>query len=102
MTLVTIDAATGSLVIDGQSVFPLGLSDPPPLAGEAPRGDAWAEVASAGVNFIRSGASPALLAAARAGRQAAAPLCLSLRQRAAPRQDRRSPPLAPGARRLEG
>jgi hypothetical protein len=31
MTAVTIDRATGCLVIDGQKVFPLGLSDPPPL-----------------------------------------------------------------------
>jgi hypothetical protein len=53
---VTIDGATGSLVVNGQKVFPLGLSDPPPLGSAAPGGnDAWAEVASAGANFIRTG-----------------------------------------------
>ena len=55
---VTIDGATGSLVVNGQKLFPLGLSDPPPLGGAAPGGnDAWAEIASAGANFIRSGRS---------------------------------------------
>ena len=53
---VSIDGPTGSLVVNGQKVFPLGLSDPPPLGGTAPGGnDAWAEIASAGANFIRSG-----------------------------------------------
>ena len=56
MTVATIDGSTQSLVIDGERVFPLGVSDPPPLGGEAPGGlDGWAEIASAGVNFIRSG-----------------------------------------------
>jgi hypothetical protein len=36
------------------AVFPLGLSDPPPVDGEAPGGGAaWAEIADAGVNFVR-------------------------------------------------
>ena len=53
---VSIDGQTGSLVVNGQKVFPFGLSDPPPLGGTAPGGnDAWAEIASAGANFIRSG-----------------------------------------------
>jgi len=54
MSVVAIDA-TGCLVIDGKKVFPLGVSNPPPLGGKTPDGkDAWAEVASAGVNFGRS------------------------------------------------
>ena len=55
MTASTIDAATGNLLVDGQPVFPLGLSDPPPLGSTAPNGrDAWAEVASAGTGFVRN------------------------------------------------
>jgi hypothetical protein len=55
MSVVTIDA-TGSLVIAGRKVFPIGLSEAPPAGGKTRDGtDAWAEVASAGVNFIRSG-----------------------------------------------
>jgi hypothetical protein len=35
-------------------VFPLGLSDPPPVDGTAPSGEpAWAEIAAAGINFVR-------------------------------------------------
>ena len=53
---VTIEGATGCLVVNGQKLFALGLSDPPPLGGAAPGGtNAWAEVASAGANVIRSG-----------------------------------------------
>jgi hypothetical protein len=52
---VSIDQSTGSLVIDGTKVFPIGLSNPPPIGGKTPSGtDGWAEVASAGVNFIRT------------------------------------------------
>jgi hypothetical protein len=55
---VTIDGQTGSLVVNGQKIFPLGLSGPPPLGSAAPGGnDAWAELASAGANFIRTGRS---------------------------------------------
>ncbi len=55
MSTVAIDA-TGSLVIDGQKVFPIGLSEAPPLGGKTRDGrDAWAEVASAGANFVRTG-----------------------------------------------
>ncbi len=55
MSIVTIDA-TGCLVIDGRQVFPIGLSEAPPLGGKTRDGkDAWAEVASAGVNFVRTG-----------------------------------------------
>lgn len=55
---VGIDGATGSLVVNGQKFFPLGVSDPPPLGSAAAGGnDAWAEIASAGANFIRTGRS---------------------------------------------
>jgi hypothetical protein len=55
MTATSIDGATGNLLVGGKRVFPLGLSDPPPVDGMAPNGKpAWAEVASAGVNFARN------------------------------------------------
>lgn len=55
MTVTTIDAKTGCLLVKGERVFPLGLSDPPPVDGTAPSGaPAWQEVASAGVNFGRN------------------------------------------------
>jgi hypothetical protein len=44
----------GNLVSGGKALFPLGLSDPPPVGGKTPSGgDAWAEIASAGINFAR-------------------------------------------------
>jgi len=56
MSVVTIDPQTGCLVIDGQKVFPVGLSEAPPVTGKTPDGaDAWSEVAGAGVTFVRSG-----------------------------------------------
>ncbi len=56
MSTVAIDPATGCLVIDGRKVFPIALSEGPPLGGKTREGnDAWAEVANAGVNFIRTG-----------------------------------------------
>ncbi len=55
MTPSTIDPATGNLLVNGRPVFPLGLSDPPPLGATAPNGqDAWAAVASAGTNLVRN------------------------------------------------
>ena len=55
MSTVAIDS-TGCIVIDGQKVFPIGMSEAPPLGGKTRDGrDAWAEVASAGANFLRSG-----------------------------------------------
>jgi hypothetical protein len=52
---VHIDQATGCLLIDGAKVFPIALSNPPPLGGHTPSGtDGWNEVKSAGVNFIRT------------------------------------------------
>ncbi len=54
---VGIDQATGSLTIDGTKVFPLGLSNPPPLGGKTPANtDAWTEIANGGINFIRTAA----------------------------------------------
>jgi hypothetical protein len=55
MTATRIDTATGNLFSAGKPIFPLGLSDPPPVDGRAPNGQpAWAEIASAGVNFARN------------------------------------------------
>lgn len=56
MSAVPIDAATGCLVVNGQKIFPIGLSEAPQPDGQTPDGrNAWAEVANAGVNFVRSG-----------------------------------------------
>src|SRR5919201_3906083 len=56
MAVVGIDAATGSLLIGGQKVFPIVLSNGPPLASVAPSGrNGLAEVAAAGVGFLRTG-----------------------------------------------
>src|SRR5437763_1615549 len=55
MAATSIDASTGCLLVGGKRVFPLGLSDPPPVDSSAPDGQpAWAEVASAGVTFGRN------------------------------------------------
>ncbi len=55
MTTSSVDPATGNLLVGGEPVFPIGLSDPPPLGSTTPSGaDAWAEVASAGVRFLRN------------------------------------------------
>jgi len=55
MTLTKLDATTGTLLVAGRRVFPLGLSDPPPVDGTAPNGKpAWAEIAGAGANFARN------------------------------------------------
>jgi hypothetical protein len=52
---VSIDQSTGCLLIDGVKVFPIALSNPPPLGGKTPANtDGWNEVKSAGVNFIRT------------------------------------------------
>ena len=55
MTKTSVDAATGALLVNGKRVFPIGLSDPPPLSGSTPNGGAaWAEIARAGVTFVRN------------------------------------------------
>jgi hypothetical protein len=52
----SIDLSTGNLLIGGKPVFPIGLSDPPPIDGTALNSglNAWDEVAGAGVNFVRN------------------------------------------------
>jgi hypothetical protein len=55
VTSTTVDPATGNLLVGGKRVFPIGLSDPPPVNGTAPSGrPAWAEIAAAGVTFARN------------------------------------------------
>ncbi len=45
------------LVIDGQKVFPIGFTMPPPPDGKTPEGkNAIEELASAGATFLRTGA----------------------------------------------
>jgi hypothetical protein len=56
MAVVGIDRATGSLLVGGSKVFPIVLSNAPPLDSVPPGGrNGLAEVASAGVRFIRTG-----------------------------------------------
>jgi len=53
--VVTLDP-TGALVVGGKKLFPIGLSLGPPQDGKAPNGrNALAEVAGAGVSFVRGG-----------------------------------------------
>jgi hypothetical protein len=53
---VTIDRPTGALRIGGKKVFPLGLSNPPPLGSTTPGGvNGLKEVADGGISFIRTG-----------------------------------------------
>jgi hypothetical protein len=53
---VSIDGPTGVLQVDGQKVFPIGLSDPPPHDALAPSGQpAFQELANAGAGMIRTG-----------------------------------------------
>ena len=55
---VEVDRATGTLLVAGRKLFPLVLSDGPPLGAKAPTGDdALAELAAGGANFIRTGRS---------------------------------------------
>jgi hypothetical protein len=52
--ITSIDPKTGNLVIGGTHVFPLGLSDPPPVGSKTPSGnDGLHEVAAAGVTHLR-------------------------------------------------
>ncbi|HST25585.1 MAG TPA: hypothetical protein VLJ76_06310 [Gaiellaceae bacterium] len=49
-------ATTGVLDAGGTELFPLGISEPPPLGGKTPDGrDAFEELGSGGVNFMRLG-----------------------------------------------
>ncbi len=56
MTDTSIDGSTGNLLVAGKPVFPIGLADPPPVGGTALNSglNAWAEIAGAGVNFVRN------------------------------------------------
>ena len=56
MAVVGVDAATGSLLVGGEKVFPIVLSNAPPPTSTAPGGrNGLAEVAAAGVGFLRTG-----------------------------------------------
>jgi hypothetical protein len=56
MARVAVDPATGALRTGGKLVFPIGLSNPPPAGQKAPNGrDGFAELASAGATFVRTG-----------------------------------------------
>ena len=56
MSVVSIDSVTGSLLVGGAKVFPIVLSNAPPLASVAPSGkNGLAEVAAGGVGFVRTG-----------------------------------------------
>src|SRR5438132_656637 len=49
-------APTGALLVDGSPLFPIVLSNGPPPDGSEPGGrNGLAEVAAAGVTFIRTG-----------------------------------------------
>jgi hypothetical protein len=55
MTRTSVDPATGNLLVGDEPRFPIGLSDPPPLGSSAPSGsDALAEIAGAGVSYVRN------------------------------------------------
>ena len=55
MSHVTLDG-TGVLSVAGKKVFPLGLSNPPPLGKQAPSGkQGLAEVAEGGITLMRTG-----------------------------------------------
>ncbi len=54
--VVSIDGATGSLLVGGEKLFPIGLSNPPPPGSSTPAGrNGLEEVAVNGANFVRTG-----------------------------------------------
>ena len=56
MSVVGVDRATGALVLEERKLFPIVLSNGPPLGAKAPSGeDALAELAAGGASFIRAG-----------------------------------------------
>ena len=56
MSVVSIDRRTGALVVEASKVFPLVLSNGPPVGAKAPNGqDALAEIAAGGAGWIRTG-----------------------------------------------
>jgi hypothetical protein len=56
VTRTAVDPATGALLVAGRRVFPIGLSDPPPVDSTAPGTGrpAWEEIAQGGVTFVRN------------------------------------------------
>ena len=57
MSRVTIDGS-GVLLVDGSPVFPICVSNPPPVGRQAPSGqDGWQELQAGGVSFVRTGRS---------------------------------------------
>jgi hypothetical protein len=53
---VAIDGGTVTLVVGGENVFPIGLSNPPPPGSVTPAGrNGLQEVAANGVNVVRTG-----------------------------------------------
>jgi hypothetical protein len=47
---------SGGLKVAGKTLFPIGISMPPPLGGKTPAGrDGFEELAAAGVTFVRTG-----------------------------------------------
>src|SRR5262245_22652161 len=47
---------SGGLKVAGKTLFPIGISLPPPPGGKTPSGrDGLAELAAAGVTFVRTG-----------------------------------------------
>lgn len=56
MSVVDVDRTTGALLVDGRKLFPIVLSNGPPLGAKAPNGkDALAELAAGGASFLRVG-----------------------------------------------
>src|SRR5262249_46350546 len=56
VSTVAVNRATRTLAIDGNPVFPIVLTNPPPPGAQAPSGrDALAELAAGGASFIRTG-----------------------------------------------
>src|SRR3954469_18097656 len=55
MTRVAV-LPSGGLKVGGKTLFPIGVSLPPPPGGKTPEGrDGFAELAAAGVTFVRTG-----------------------------------------------
>ena len=53
---MAIDRVTGALLVGGEKLFPIGLSNPPPPEAKTPAGrNGLEEVAANGVNFVRTG-----------------------------------------------
>jgi hypothetical protein len=56
VSVVRVDRATGTLAVEGRKIFPLVLSNGPPVGAKAPSGEeGLAEVAAGGANFLRVG-----------------------------------------------